>query len=104
MGIGGISFGNAAHRPQTDAPPPDSTAGRRLTVALLLIMQRTRCTADAELMPPEGVRWALTALPPACSTLTADGCTAAEFDRRQAANRCPAADNAAHQMNRKPPH
>ena len=68
MGIGGISFGNAAHRPQTDAPPqirPQTGAGSRLTSALLLIMQRTRCTADAALMPPEGVSWALMALHPA---------------------------------------
>ena len=64
MGIGGISFGNAAHRPQTDAPPqirPQTGAGSRLTSALLLIMQRTRCTADAELMPLEGASWALVA-------------------------------------------
>ena len=56
MGIGGTFFGNTAeHRPQTDA-------GRRLTSALLLMMQRTRYTADAELMPLEGVIWALVAL------------------------------------------
>ena len=63
-------------RPQTDA-------GRRLTSALLLMMQRTRCTATAALMTLEGASWALAALPPACSTQTAAGRTAAGFDRRQ---------------------
>ena len=77
MDIDGISFGmqhadrRRMHRrrirPQTDA-------GKRLTVALLLMMQRTKCTADAELMPLEGARWALVALHPASSTQTADGC------------------------------
>mgnify|MGYP004591852457 CR=1 FL=1 len=86
MDIDGISFGmqhadrRRMHRrrirPQTDA-------GKRLTVALLLMMQRTKWTADAELMPLEGVRGTLMAFPSACSTQTADGCTAAEFDRRQ---------------------
>ena len=84
-------------RPQTDAR-------QAAAVALLLTTQRTRCTADAALMPLEGVRWALAALPPASSTQTADGCTAAGFDRRQAADLCPAADDAAHQMHGKPLH
>ena len=44
---------------------PQTDAGRRLTSALLMTTQRTRCTANAALMPPEGVSWALMALPSA---------------------------------------
>ena len=51
----GTSSSDAARRPPPDVPQTD--AGKRLTSALLPMMQRTRRTADAELMPLEGVSW-----------------------------------------------